>query len=237
MDYIDEFVDDRQKGWCIHCGGGIGQLGSNRDHVPSKSLLHKPYPDNLPVVEICQTCNSGFSSDEEYMAAFLGAVLTGSTEPEAQASPVAGRILRRNLKLRSQIERAKTEYSTVGGDTRVIWKPDMARVTNVVVKNARGHAFYEYGEPMLSEPDHVGVWPLESLTGEEHSQFETIDMGMGWPEVGSRMLTRVITGQDLEDGWVIVQDGIYRYAVMQHGLILVRIVISEYLAAEVHWSV
>ena len=29
----------------------------------------------------------------------------------------------------------------------------------------------------------------------------------GWPEVGSRMMTLVIMGQDLRGGWVIVQDG------------------------------
>jgi hypothetical protein len=50
------------------------------------------------------------------------------------------------------------------------------------------------------------------------------------------MLTRVVTGQDLSGSWVIVQDGIYRYAVAQQGVILVRSVIFEYLATETFWS-
>ena len=78
--------------------------------------------------------------------------------------------------------------------------------------------------------------PLETLTATERAEFETIDMGAGWPEVGSRMMIRVMTGQDLDNGWVVVQDGVYRYAVMQQNGVVVRIVIAEYLAAEVRWE-
>jgi hypothetical protein len=67
-------------------------------------------------------------------------------------------------------------------------------------------------------------------------EFESIDNGLLWPEVGSRMMTRVITGQDLSNGWVIVQEGVYRYAVVQQGGILVRSVLREYLATEVYWD-
>lgn len=38
MDHIEEFFDERHKGWCVHCGG-IDETASNRDHVPSKSFL------------------------------------------------------------------------------------------------------------------------------------------------------------------------------------------------------
>ena len=81
MDQIEECGDERQKSWCIHCGGWIAELDTNRDHVPSKSLLREPYPANLPVVEVCATCNEGFSLDEEYLVVFLNCVLAGSTEP------------------------------------------------------------------------------------------------------------------------------------------------------------
>lgn len=33
-----------------------------------------------------------------------------------------------------------------------------------------------------------------------------------WPEVGSRMTTRIATGLDMDGDWVVVQDGTYRYA-------------------------
>lgn len=89
---------------------------------------------------------------------------------------------------------------------------------------------------MLEAPAHVWVVPLEALTAEQRAEFETIDLGAQWPEVGSRMLSRVLTGRDLWNGWVIVQDGIYRYAVVQVDVMLVRTVLFEYLATEVYWS-
>ena len=141
MDQIDEFVDERQKSWCIQCGTWIGDVDTNRDHVPSKVLLRKPYPENLPVVEACIACNSGFSADEEYLNLFLHCVLTGSTDPEQHPDEEIARALRRHERLRASIERSKTEYRTIGGETRRVWKPEEERVERIVVKNARGHVF------------------------------------------------------------------------------------------------
>lgn len=236
MGQIEDFVDERQKAWCIHCGEWIASLETSRDHVPSKCLLQEPHPANLPIVQVCKACNQGFSLDEEYLGAFLGSVLFGSTDPDHQRIPKAARILGSNPKLRARIDRAKTEYKTLGGETRFVWRPESDRVNRVVLKNARGHAFYEYGEPMLSEPQYVRSAPLENMTREQRADFENMDFWSGWPEVGSRMMTRVMTEQDLSGSWVIVQDGVYRYAVAQAGVILVRTVLFEYLATEVHWE-
>lgn len=104
---------------------------------------------------MCKTCNEGFSLDEQYLIAFLSCVLIGSSEADRQRIPKAERILRENTALKARIERAKTEYRTHGGETRCIWTPQAERVNRVILKNARGHAFFEYGEPMLSEPNHI----------------------------------------------------------------------------------
>lgn len=40
----------------------------------------------------------------------------------------------------------------------------------------------------------------------------------------------------MENGWVVVQKGIYRYAVFQAGTMMVRSVIRDYLATEVYWE-
>lgn len=236
MHKIEEFVDERQKSWCIHCGGWIIELETNRDHVPSKSLLQKPYPPNLPIVQICKTCNEGFSLDEEYLCAFLASVLTGSTDPDHQSNPQTERILRRNKKLRARIDRSKTQNETLFGETQILWTPEWNRINRVVIKNARGHAFYEHGEPMMSEPAHVRTVPLESFTSQQLINFENIDYGNGWPEVGSRMMTRMITGKDILGAWIVVQDGVYRYCAAHQGEMLVRTVLYEYLATEVYWS-
>lgn len=236
MRQIAEFVDERQKAWCIHCAREMRGLRKSRDHVPSKVLLRKPYATNLPVVEICSRCNAGFAKDEEYVAAFVSAALSGSTEPVLQRIPQGRAILGRSAGLRTAIEAARQEYRTTGGEVRSIWRPEVGRFSRVVTKNARGHALYEFGEPMLGEPDDVGIKPLAALTRDERVEFEDVAGGKGWPEVGSRMLSRSVGGQDLVDDWVVVQGGVYRYAVIQDGGVAVRTVIAEYLAVEVRWD-
>lgn len=241
MYQIEEFVDERHKSWCVHCGGSIATLVSNSDHVPTKSLLQKPYPDNLPVVKICKDCNSKYALDEEYFYLFLQCVMAGSTDPDRQIDSKAGRALRRNPKLRSRIESSKREYETIGGEIKQAWKPEITRIKRVILKNARGHAFYEYGEPIIEEPNYVWFAPLESLSSTERLEFENSQTGGAFPEVGSRMLTRVLCTEsglfrDLFNGWVQVQDGVYRYCVMQEGQMLVRSVLFEYLASEVYWD-
>ena len=49
MDQIEEFVDERQKSWCIHCGAWIAEVKTDEDHVPSKALLaENPTPRTCP---------------------------------------------------------------------------------------------------------------------------------------------------------------------------------------------
>ena len=187
----------------------------NKDHVPSKSLLTKPYPANLPVVQICAACNNGFSVDEEYLFLFLQCVLADSTDPACQTDSKIGRALQRHEKLRARIDHSRREYKTMRGKTRSIWKPELKRINRVILKNGRGHAFYEQGEPILAEREHVWSAPLEALTTAESSEFGLVQGKSvqpdgiefaGWAEVGSRMMMRAITGQDLFGNWVIVQD-------------------------------
>ncbi|MFL5141934.1 MAG: hypothetical protein ACJ8DP_01100, partial [Microvirga sp.] len=125
------------------------------------------------------------------------------------------------------------------GETRILWKPDMGRIERMILKNARGHAYFEYGEPMLESPVHIWVLPLESMPLTECQEFEGLSDGGGlvpWPEVGSRMMTRLLTGVDTAGQWIIVQKGVYRYSVQQAGGLRVRAVLSEYFAAEVQWD-
>lgn len=235
MDKIEDFSDDRQKAWCIHCGAWITSIPINRDHVPSKSLLQRPLPPHVPQVEVCSSCNNGFSFDEEYVVAFLSCVLSGTTDPARQTNPKIQRALERNPALRARIESGRKSYTTTVGEQETVWQPEIERVHRIVLKNARGHAFFELGEPMLSQPTHIMATPLQLLSDEQLSNFENVSTNL-WPEVGSRMMTRYITGQDMGNGWVVVQDGVYRYAVFQTGTMTVRSVIWGYLATEVYWE-
>lgn len=90
---------------------------------------------------------------------------------------------------------------------------------------------------MLDDPVSVSAVPLISMNHEQRSDFEEAGGPFACrPEVGSRMMTHVMTGQDLDDSWINVQDDIYRYVVFQQGILTVRSVIHNYLATEVIWE-
>ena len=237
MRYLDDYSDDRLKGACVHCGGAVEGTQANNDHVPSKCLLRRPYPPNLPVVTTCVGCNNSFSKDEEYVSVFLQCVLTGSTDPNDHRDSKVHKALRRSNKLKERIERSRSDIES-DDETRTIWKPEYERVSNVVLKNAQGHAFYELGERQETQAVHLWATPLCALTSTQRQRFEGTERSglAGWPEVGSRAMQRVILGCDFREGWVIVQHDIYRYQVKHGDGVLVRSVLAEYLATEVYWS-
>ena len=185
-------------------------------------------------VGMCQECNSGFSTDEEYFSAFLASVISGSIEPDPLQFPTASRILAHNPRLRSRIDAARHVEASPGKDTVTTWTPELERIERVIVKNARGHLLFELGQAIALPPTHVNIAPIELLSPQQLSQFEHQLGAAGWPEVGSRLMLRLLeTGECGEGGWIEVQNGVYRYAVDE--LPRVRIVLREYLAAEVIW--
>src|ERR1035438_2652294 len=144
-------IDERLKtDTCVYCH----RKANTRDHVPSRVLLDEPYPPQLPTVDACEKCNTGFSSDEEYLSCFIECVLCGATEPGSLRRPKVKRILHEKPKLREQIH----ESMTRDGDA-LLWKLETERVKKVIVKLATGHAAYELvtqDEP----PGHIEFRPL-----------------------------------------------------------------------------
>lgn len=221
------FADERNSGFCVFCGGEP----TTRDHVPSKILLDEPYPSDLPVVSACNTCNNGFSLDEEYLACLLECALKGSAKPEGVDREKIKRILAARPDLAARIEQGASEDSSGG----LMWSVEHDRVQKIVVKLARGHLAYDLSEPHLEAPDSVTCIPLVSLSEQQRADFETVSASgiAGWPEVGSRAFIRACYGGD--SGWIVVQPNRYRYFVANSGRANVRIVLSEYLACEVTW--
>jgi len=83
--------------------------------------------------------------------------------------------------------------------------------------------------------------PLLLVSEEQRKQFEAnpfADSLGVWPEVGSRAMQRLllVDGEAYNEGWLTVQEGRYRYLTVGEGDIVVRGVLSEYLAYEVIWN-
>ena len=183
------YGDDRNKGFCVHCGGPDETI----DHVPSKVLLDEPYPENLMAAPSCRKCNTSFSLDEEYLACFLECIVAGIADPEKTHRSKIATILRGNARLLARLQNARSE---VNGTP--IWSPEFERIQRVILKLARCHAAFELNEPMLEEPAHLAIKPLSLMTAEELSSFEDHRVPVIWPEVGSRAMQRVlVSGMDL----------------------------------------
>ena len=242
MEQRKPFADDRLVNGCIYCGAGE----ETRDHVPSRVFLDEPFPENLPVVFACSSCNHGFSADEEYVACLIESAIDGSTNPTRIRRTKISTILRRSPALRSRIEASKRSQ---GGNE---WfEPEQARMKNVILKLARGHAAFELETLCPDDPTSFKCMPLLSMTVAEQESFDEAHYPHLFGEVGSRGMQRTLVVQAalqsadgsvsnigfLINDWVEVQEGNYRYLAIDddHG-ISVKIVIREYLACEVKWE-
>lgn len=241
----ESYVDERLR-WpehsCVHCGRKLDKSNSTQEHIPSKSLLMKPYPEELMTIASCRECNSSFSRDEEYLAALLSAVLAGSTDPKKQKNARMAKTFMRRKGLRARIEETRIEIETELGESQIIFVPELARVNRVIVKNARCHALYDLDRWLAEKPETVIAVPLQLLSQGQYEEFETAYSELGlWPELGTRMFQRMCfqfdpLQSDMFGSWVIVQSGVYRYAAVDRGVgVSVRSVINEYLATEVYW--
>ncbi|OYU50504.1 MAG: hypothetical protein CFE31_02850 [Rhizobiales bacterium PAR1] len=254
MREIEDFTDDRLKAWCIHCGNVISDVPSSRDHVPTKSLLSKNLRergakydralggelDYLPQVLVCRQCNSNFSSDENYLLCVLHAVMAGSLYPDPAKYPEAATVLRSNRHVVRSLKNMPDGQLFLFDDLQPFTVfPDPDKVRRVIVKNARGHAYHEIGEPLLEAPSYVAFVPLQQLTPEHRKAFEAVNSSANlavWPEVGSRMTVHLLDGEAMVGGWITVEPGRYRYAIDWSDAITVKSVIWEYLATETRWE-
>jgi hypothetical protein len=241
MDQLRDYADVRLVNGCIYCGGPE----ATREHTPSKVFLDSPYPENLPVVAACRPCNNGFSPDEEYVACLIESAIVGTTDPSKFERSTVSKILSRSPALRARIEKAK--YFDGG---RVSFGIEEARVRNVLLKLAKGHAVFELSMPFRDEPTTIWWSPLEQLPDQDQETFHSAHVTHLLGEVGSRGMQRQYVTQlrlQGENGegttmglivtdWVDVQEDVYRYlALHDTDGVKIRIVIREYLACEVTW--
>ncbi len=228
MLHLDDYSDERNRSFCPQCG----REQYNRDHVPSKILLDEPYPANLPFVSTCLGCNQDASLDEEYTACFIECVINGSVDPENAAREKIARILQAKPALRARIEKCRIENAD-----KIYFTPERQRIERVLIKLARGHAAYELAVPQLGPPSVVSVFPLMELTHEMRDDFEIKPMTSSYPEVGCRAMQRLfIEDRNFIDGWVVVQNGRYRYMAIHEPFVEIRIVLSEYLGCRIAWE-
>ena len=252
MHFIEDFSDQRNKANCIHCDRSLTVAETNKDHVPTKSLLSKrtrkrgiaydrgegEITGYLPQVVVCKRCNSSFSKDETYLLCVLHAVTAGSLYPDPQIHPKAATVLRSNRNIVRSLKNCFDSQMDLFPDLLPFTLyPDPRKIRNVIIKNARGHIYHELGEPAFGDPDYSLFQPLSKMSKVALQEFEQRGArGLEvWPEVGSRMMLRVSSGLGFAGGWIEVEKDRYRYLVDWSNGLSVRTIIWEYLATETHW--
>lgn len=230
MKRIDSYGDRRFLTGCFHCGGKPDTV----DHAPPKVLLDRPYPDEMISVPSCYDCNNSASLDESWLACLIECVVTGEVEAARVSRPVVAKMLARSRALAASM--AAIRSVTENGIT---FLPNMDRVRRIVTKIARAHAAYELHEHFEHEATTIDVFPLSLLSNEALNDFESLGSGgfAPWPEVGSRAMQRLLEGYPGgRPGWVVVQEGRYRYMAGVEEANVVRMVLSEYLGCKVTWN-
>lgn len=227
MEQLLNLGDRRQTGFCCYCGKNT----ETRDHVPSKVFLDEPYPENLPVVFSCQSCNEGFSLDEEYLACLIECVVCGTVDYIGMERKKIASIFQRKPALVSRFAQAQKE-----ADNGSVFSAELLRVKNILLKLARGHAVYELNEPQIDEPTQFNCVTLFSMDSANRDAFEAMPRSMVFPEVGSRASQRLVVNDPGLVLWKTVQPERYRYLAFTGSVVTIRIVIREYLACEIGWG-
>jgi len=227
MSRFPNFADVRQRQFCCYCGCST----ETRDHVPAKVFLDKPYPPDLPTVYACRSCNEKVSLDEEYLACLIECASNGIADPQRIERDKIKSILQKKSALALKCNQVCK--ALMGGE---LSSADLKRVNNVVLKLARGHSVYELNEPRFDAPSHLAFIPFPSMDAKSRANYEALPRSVVFPEVGSRSMQRLVENVPGVSLWVTVQPKRYRYLSSINSRVIIRIVISEYLACEVVWS-
>ncbi len=144
----------KEKDTCCYCG----KNSESRDHIPSKNLLEKPFPDNLLTVPSCIKCNQSFSLDEEY---FLNVLVEISNNPTliAKKEPNGNvyKARKRSKKLNDRIENSLIQLE----DGKIYFRMEENRIKKVIEKNALGLYFHKYHKlANLNKFNCTGFYPF-----------------------------------------------------------------------------
>ena len=174
---------------CIYCGG----FACEREHVPPRCLMERPFPNNLQTLPVCDKCNRSFSLDEEYFITFLS--LIGAAKSLNAKVEECGKV-DRALSYSSALDDKIINNLSVSECGKVMLTPELHRIRRVIKKIALGLYVLRYNQiPSIDSIEGGDIFPSEN----EHSHPTNYSM----PTHIRRLLTETHT---------IVQPNIFTYA-------------------------
>jgi hypothetical protein len=117
----------------VYCGNPA----NTRDHVPPKLIYTKPFPDNLPTVPCCDSCNGAWSKDEQYFKIALS-FMGGNIDLDGMHDE--DRFTHKTLSNPKAFGLDDTILNSLGVDEfdRPYFSPDLQRLHRVLEKIAFG---------------------------------------------------------------------------------------------------
>lgn len=232
--YYTNWEKSRPSG-CIYCG----KPAETREHVPSKSLLIEPFPENLPTIPACFECNNGFSADEEYFVCFLE-ILKSIVYENYSIGKHVNDILSKKESLHRLIE---SQISSKG--SYIYPSFDINRFKRIITKLAIGHAGYEYDDLNFDGATNLWFEFAPNISEEHKAEFERPKLLGVIPEISSRFSGSACIIQNVDNGevfalsdWITVQEQRYSYNVSLNdsGGVSVKMIILDFLYCQVDFD-
>ncbi|HEY9826876.1 MAG TPA: hypothetical protein V6D19_15665 [Stenomitos sp.] len=180
----------KKNGRCAYCAE-IRPL--TNDHIPPQNLFPKPRSSDLITVPCCETCQAGWSKDDEY---FRAAILSSAKVSEGSLAQGAIDSLGRSLRRKEQKGFSRTilrsikevEIVTEAGillGKEPVFQLDIERIGRVAQRIIRGLFFHEKGYSLPSGYEvfvriqQFGLKPiLEQLPGVHFPQLRIVQNGI-----------------------------------------------------------
>ena len=232
--YYTNWEKGRPSG-CIYCG----KPAETREHIPSKSLLIGPFPENLSTIPACFECNNGFSADEECFVCFLElqkSMVCGNYSISKHANDILAKKESLHRLIESQIS-SKGSYIYPSFDTK--------RFKRIITKLAIGHVGYEYDDLNFAGATNLWFQFAPNISGEYKAEFESPKLLDVIPEISSRFLCNAFIIQNANNGetlalsdWITVQEQRYSYNVSLNdsGGVSVKMIILDFLYCQVDFD-
>lgn len=215
-----EYGEGHLERMCYYCGSWADTV----DHVPSKVLLDKPYPENLPVVPCCKKCNREFSLDEEFVAVLFECVRWQTFDINEFKRDIVRKIVEHNPAILRTVKETVHHLS----DGHISINPENTRLNKVLTKLIAGHLRFE-GLDQLFLHDGLDLTFYQDIHANRdfYRNFHTpIQSGL-LPEVGSRALIALVENGRTGSWWFDVQSKMYEYCVAPDNS-EVRIILQDY---------
>lgn len=229
------YWDKNRDCGCIYCGN----IATTREHIPSKTFLIEPYPENLPTIPACFPCNNGFSFDEQYVAYYLeilkSHIFIGYNSNEKVL------IALENIPALKHL----IEYQIKEIDGNIHFGFDKERFIRIINKLATCHAGYDFDNVDFDGPVNTWFEFAPFLNEEQKQQFLQPQVMDKFPEISSRFSCNYCVLENLETGesfllndWIIVQKQRYKYHIYfnEAGGITVKMVILDILYCQVDFN-